>query len=354
MESELKIAKILKTGVKYKASDIYITVGIKPTLRINGRLVEIEEHPILTKTMAEEYIAETMTNEQKKEFAENFDIDFGINIPGVSRFRANIYIQKNGIGAVFRTIPDSPITLDELNLPTQLKKIIDMKQGIVLLTGPTGSGKSTTLAALLDEINRKYDKNILTIEDPIEFIHENKKSMVNQREVGTHTRTYANALKAGLRESTDVIMLGEMRDLETIALALRAAETGHLVISTLHTAGAAKSIDRVIDAFPPEQQNQIRTQFAESLRAIIWQQLLPRADGTGRVAAIEILFSNHAVANLIRKNKIYQIQSVIETGMKDGMQTMEHSVNSLLSQGFIDQKTALEYMEGLDATFGEE
>ncbi len=343
----MDIQKIFSTAAKYGASDIYLTVGIKPTLRINGKLVPIEEHPVLSKKMAEEYLASIMSEEQKKYFAENLDIDFGMNVPGVSRFRVNIYIQSKGIGGVFRLIPEDVKSLDDLNLPAQLKKIADLKQGIVLVTGPTGQGKSTTMASIIHEINTRHQYNIITVEDPIEFIHSNQSSIINQREVGTHTQSFANALRAALRESTDVILVGEMRDLETIQLALTAAETGHLVLSTLHTSGASKSVDRIIDAFPPEQQNQVRTQLAESLRAIVWQQLLPRADDQGRVAALEILFSNSAISNLIRKGKTYQIQSVLETSMKDGMQTMEAAIEGLQSQGFVTQETALDYLKGL-------
>lgn len=344
----MKLEKIFNTAVKYEASDVYISVGIKPTIRINGDLIPIEDHPILSKPMAEEYISEVMTEKQKKQFAESFDIDFALEIPGLARFRVNVFIQNKGIAAVFRLIPEETFTLDQLNMPSQLKKIAEYKQGIVLLTGPTGQGKSTTLAAIVDEINRNHTYHIVTIEDPIEFIHQNKKSIIQQREVENHTKDFKSALRAALRESTDVILIGEMRDHATISLALTAAETGHLVLSTLHTSGAAKSVDRIIDSFPSDQQNQVRNQLSESLKAVVWQQLIKRADGTGRVAALEIMFSNSGISNLIRKNKTYQIQSMIETGMKEGMQTMQHAINNLQAQGFIDQKTALEYLEGLD------
>lgn len=343
----MQIEKLLATAVKYNASDIYMTVGIKPTFRIYGKLIHVEEHPVLSKTMAEDYILETMNEEQKKHFAENFDIDYAIEIPGLGRFRVNVFIQNKGIGTVLRYIPTSTKTLDELNLPAQIKKVADYKQGIVLVTGPTGQGKSTTLAAIIDEINRTRQCNIITIEDPIEFIHQNKQSIINQREIGLHTKSFKTALRAALRESTDVILIGEMRDHETISLALTAAETGHLVVSTLHTSGAAKSVDRIIDSFPSDQQNQARSQLADGLRAVIWQQLLPTADGNGRVAALEIMFGNSAVGNLIRKNKTFQIQSVIETSLREGMQSMESAIKNLQNQGFINQKTAFEYLEGL-------
>lgn len=346
----MEIERILATAVKYNASDIYLSVGIKPTLRIHGNLVPIEEHAILSKAMAESYIIEMMNDLQKKEFAENFDLDFALEIPGLARFRVNVFIQSKGIGCVLRYIPTETKTLDELNLPSQIKKVADYKQGIVLVTGPTGQGKSTTLAAIIDEINRTKQANIITIEDPIEFIHQNKSSIIHQREIGTHTKTFKAALRAALRESTDVILIGEMRDHETISLALTAAETGHLVVSTLHTSGAAKSVDRIIDSFPTDQQNQARGQLAESLRAVIWQQLIQTSDGQGRVAALEIMFGNSAVANLIRKNKTFQLPSVIETSMKEGMQTMHHAVTTLQNQGFINQKTALEYLGSISNT----
>jgi twitching motility protein PilT len=341
----MQIEKILATAVKYQASDIYISVGIKPTLRIHGDLVPISEHPILNKTIAEEYLLEIMNDAQRKEFAEKFDLDFALDIPGLARFRVNLFIQNKGIGAVFRYIPSETKTLDDLNLPSQLKKIAEYKQGIVLVTGPTGQGKSTTLAAIIDEINRTRQCNIITIEDPIEFIHSNKSSIIHQREVGTHTKSFKAALRGALRESTDVILIGEMRDHETISLALTAAETGHLVVSTLHTSGAAKSIDRVIDSFPSDQQNQARIQLSESIRAIVWQQLIKGAAGNSRVAALEIMFANNAISNLIRKNKTYQISSVLETSLKDGMQTMKYAIEQLQNQGFINQKTALEYLQ---------
>lgn len=343
----MQIEKLLATAVKYNASDIYLTVGIKPTLRIHGNLIPIEEHAILSKTIAEEYILESMNEQQKKTFAENLDIDYALELPGIGRFRMNVYIQNKGIGAVLRYIPTDIKTIDDLNLPSQIKKVAEYKQGIVLVTGPTGQGKSTTLASIINEINRTRQCNIITIEDPIEFIHPNNKSIINQREVGTHTKTFKAALRGALRESTDVILIGEMRDHETISLALTAAETGHLVVSTLHTSGAAKSVDRIIDSFPSDQQNQARNQLSSSIKAIIWQQLLPTADQTGRVAALEIMFGNSAIANLIRKNKTYQIPSVIETSLKEGMQSMTYAINSLQNQGFINQKTALEYLEGI-------
>ena len=340
----MELDKIFRTAVEYKASDIYITTGTKPVLRIHGDLVLVEEHAILTKETAEKYIFEVMTPEQKKIFLEKLDIDFAVEIPGVARLRVNVFLQRKGIGASFRLIPTKVLSMDELALPQQLKKIPRMNNGIVLVTGPTGSGKSTTLAALLNEINIAQKCHIVTIEDPIEFVHENKLSVIEQREIGVHTQSFAKALRASLREDPDVVMIGEMRDLETMALAITAAETGHLVFATVHTSGASKAVDRVIDAFPPEQQNQIRIQFSESLRAVVWQNLLKRKDGNGRIGAYEILFNNNAIANMIRKSKTFQISSAIETGMAEGMQTMKRALSQMVEQGLISDETARENM----------
>lgn len=336
----MKLDKLFRTAVEYKASDIYITTGTKPVLRIHGELLQVEEHPVITKESAQEYIFETMTEAQQRNFLENWDIDYGLEIAGVARFRVNAFFQRKGIGACFRLIPNVIRSMDELGLPPQLKKVPQFPNGIVLVTGPTGSGKSTTLAALIHEINSKQRAHIITIEDPIEFVHENKLSVIDQREVGNNTATFSRALRASLREDPDVVLIGEMRDLETMALAITAAETGHLVLATLHTSGANKAIDRVIDAFPSEQQNQIRTQFSESLKCIVWQNLLRRKDGKGRIGAYEILFNNHAIANMIRKNKTYQIASSLETGIGEGMQTMKRSIGMLLEQGLISDEVA--------------
>ncbi len=336
-----QLDKIFKTAVQYKASDIYITTGSKPVLRINGDLVSIEEHPVLSKKMAEDYLAEILTPPQREEFSRRLDLDFSYESPGLSRFRVNMFVQRKGIGACFRVIPTNVHTLAELGLPDKLKEISLSENGLVLVTGPTGSGKSTTLAAMVNEVNISASpSHIITIEDPIEYIHENDRSIIDQREVGTHTLSFQNALRSALREDPDVILVGEMRDLETIALALTAAETGHLVFATLHTNGAAASIDRIIDAFPTNQQNQIRMQLAASLRAVIWQTLLKTKDGNGRVAGLEIMVNNSAVANMIRKNKTHQLNSAIETGFKEGMQTMKKSITELLEGGIIDEETA--------------
>jgi twitching motility protein PilT len=338
----MQLDKIFRTAVQYKASDIYITSGCKPVLRINGDLIIIEEHPVFTKKLAEEYILEIMNDEQRKYFAKNLDLDFSLDIPSIARFRVNVFVQRKGIAAVFRLIPEVVYSIDELGLPEVLKQISTQKSGLVIITGPTGSGKSTTQAAMLNEINANYAKHIITIEDPIEFVHKNQKSIIEQREIKTHTLSFQKALRSGLREDPDVILVGEMRDLETISLAITAAETGHLVFTTLHTNGAAKSIDRIIDAFPFEQQNQIRSQLSESLYAVIWQNLIKTKDEKGRIAPIEILINNSAIANMIRKGKTHQIDSAIETGFKEGMQTMKKSVTNLLEAELISEEAALE------------
>ncbi len=337
-----QLDKIFRTAVQYKASDIYITTGTKPILRINGDLVPIEEHPVLSKKMAEDYISEILTEKQREEFATSLDMDFSLEVPTIARFRVNVFVQRKGIAAAFRVIPENVHTLDELGLPDKLKDIATSPQGLVLVTGATGSGKSTTLAAMVNEVNINSARHIITVEDPIEYVHENVKSIIEQREVGTHTLSFQRALKSALREDPDVILVGEMRDLETIALALTAAETGHLVFATLHTNGAAAAIDRIIDAFPTNQQNQIRLQLSNTLRAVVWQTLMKTKDGNGRVAALEIMVNNSAVANMIRKNKTHQLNSAIETGFKEGMQTMKKSVGELLEAGIIDEETALE------------
>lgn len=335
-----KLEKIFRTAVQYKASDIYISTGSKPVLRINGDLIKIEDHPELTKKMAEEYLLEILTPEQKKRFEQTLDMDFSLDIETISRFRVNMFVQRKGISAAFRLIPEIVHTMDELGLPPQLKKATTFKNGLVIVTGPTGSGKTTTLASMINEINRNQKKHIVTIEDPIEYVHKNNQSFIQQREVGTHTHSFQKALKSGLRESPDVILLGEMRDIETMQQAITAAETGHLVFTTLHTRGCANSVNRIIDSFPPEQQNQIRAQLSESLRAVFWQTLIKTKDEKGRIAAFEIMFANNAIANMIRKSTTHQINSVIETSTKEGMQTMKKSLTDLLQAGLITEEDA--------------
>ncbi|MFY9463428.1 MAG: type IV pilus twitching motility protein PilT [Candidatus Sungiibacteriota bacterium] len=340
----MKLEKIFKEAVDRKASDIYITTNSKPIMRISGDLVIIDDHPLLTDDAASTYLFEAMTEAQIEEFKQKKDIDFSVEVPAVARLRVNVFMQRNGIGGVFRLIPSKIPTMEELGLPEAFKKIPALPNGLVLVTGPTGLGKSTTLAALLNDINLHTDAHIITIEDPIEFVYENNKSVVDQREVHTHTESFQSALRAALREDPDVILVGEMRDMETISLAITAAETGHLVFATLHTSGAAQTIDRIVNVFPGERQNQIRSELAESLRAVVWQKLFKRKDEKGRIAAYEILFNNTAAANLIRDNKIHQILSVIETGAQEGMQTMQQSVLSLLTNDLITQEDAAEHL----------
>ncbi|MBD3360810.1 PilT/PilU family type 4a pilus ATPase [Candidatus Peregrinibacteria bacterium] len=336
-----KLSKIFRTAIQYKASDVYIATGSKPILRIHGDLIKIDDHPRLTKKMAEEYLLEMLNPEQKKRFEQSLDFDFSIDIEDISRFRVNMFVQRKGISAVFRLIPENVLSMDELNLPSQLKKATTFKSGLVIVTGPTGSGKTTTLASMINEINKNKKKHIITIEDPIEYVHKNNQSLIQQREVGNHTHSFQKALRSALREAPDVILLGEMRDLETMQMAITAAETGHLVFATLHTRGCANSVNRIIDSFPPEQQHQIRTQLSESLQAVFWQTLMKTKDEKGRVAGFEIMFVNNAVANMIRKGTTHQINSVIETSTKEGMQTMKKSVTDLFQAGLITEEKAL-------------
>ncbi|MFA6917360.1 MAG: PilT/PilU family type 4a pilus ATPase [Candidatus Gracilibacteria bacterium] len=337
-----KLDKIFRTALQYKASDIYVATGVKPTLRINGDLVRIEEHAVLTKKMAEEYLLEIMTPEQKKAFEKSLDSDFSIDIENICRFRVSMFVQRKGISAVFRLIPETVMSMDELSLPAQLKKIVKYHSGLVIVTGPTGSGKTTTLASIVNEVNKNYKKHIITIEDPIEYVHKDIQSIVQQREIGTNTHSFSRALKGSLRESPDIVMLGEMRDIETMQQAITAAETGHLVLATLHTSGCANSINRIIDAFPSDQQNQVRSQLGESLRAVFWQTLIKTKDEKGRIAAMEIMFVNNAVSNMIRKGTTHQINSVIETSTKEGMQTMKKAVTDLFQANLITEESALE------------
>lgn len=337
-----KLSKIFRTAIQYQASDIFISTGSKPVLRINGDLIKIEDHPELTKKMAEEYLLEILSPEQKKRFEQNLDLDLSLDIETIARFRVNMFVQRKGISAAFRLIPETVLSMDELNLPPQLKKATTFKNGLIIVTGPTGCGKTTTLASMINEINRNQKKHIITIEDPIEYVHKNNQSIIQQREVGTHTHSFQKALRSSLRESPDVILLGEMRDLETMQQAITAAETGHLVFATLHTRGCANSVNRIIDAFPHEQQNQVRAQLSESLKAVFWQSLIKTKDEKGRVAGFEIMFVNNAVANMIRKGTTHQMNSVIETSTKEGMQTMKKSVTDLFQGGIITEEKAYE------------
>ncbi|SDN48584.1 twitching motility protein PilT [Desulfonauticus submarinus] len=321
------------------ASDLHLTSGSQPIVRLHGELQRIK-YKVLETAELKKLLYEITPEHKIKKFEETGDIDFAYEVPGIARYRANYFMHLRGIGAVFREIPTKIMTIDDLGLPQILKKLMTLPKGLVLVTGPTGSGKSTTLAAMIDYANKTRKDHILTIEDPVEFVHEPIQCLINQREVGRDTQGFGAALRGALREDPDIILVGEMRDLETISLALEAAETGHLVLATLHTISASKTIDRVIEVFPGDTQPQIRSSLSESLRAIISQTLFKRVDKPGRVAALEILIATPAVRNLIRENKIYQINSVIETGKKYGMQSLDDSILSLLKQGIISSKDA--------------
>lgn len=342
----MKIEKILKEAVERGASDVLITTGSKPALRIANSIVALDDHPILTKETASGYIAEIMTAAQTEEFKKAMDVDFSVDVEGIARFRVNVFMQRKGIASTMRVIPSKIPTMEELVLPETFGIIPKLSNGLVLVTGPTGSGKSTTIAAMINDINHKTGSHIITIEDPIEFVYENDKSIIEQREVGAHTESFSKALRAALREAPDVILVGEMRDLETIALAITAAETGHLVFATLHTSGTAQSVNRMIDIFPGERQNQIRAELAEALRVVIWQKLFKRKDGAGRVGGYELLLGTPAVANMIRENKTHQIATVIETGAIYGMQTMAKSIESLIAKDLITRHEASENLHG--------
>jgi twitching motility protein PilT len=335
-----EIETLLKTAIEYEASDVHVTVGAPPVLRIHGDLYPLEGEPEYSDAGLRRDLAEIMSAAQLSKFDQLNDIDFAYEIEGFARFRVNVFAQNRGIGAVFRIIPQQIMPLEDLRLPRVVGDLTRLSRGLVLVTGPTGSGKSTTLASMIDHINRRRKTHILTIEDPVEFIHANKLSLVNQREIGSHSASFADALRSAFREDPDVIMIGEMRDLETIALAITVAETGHLVFGTLHTGNAAKTVDRIIDVFPTAQQAQVRTQLSESLSGVIAQQLLKRKDNTGRTAAVEILIGVPALAHLIREGKTYQIPSIIQTGRQEGMQTMDQAIVDLLKQGLITPQEA--------------
>jgi twitching motility protein PilT len=334
-----KIDDFFKYMIEHKASDLHLSSGAKAKIRKHGELEEMD-YPELTNDALQSLLFEITTEQQKNSFLAKKDLDFAYEIPGVARFRANYFEQKRGTGAVFRVIPTEILSVEALNLPQQILKLTQLSRGLVLVTGPTGSGKSTTLAAIIDYINRNRKDHILTIEDPVEFVHQNKGCLVNHREIGNHTESFAAALRAALREDPDVILVGEMRDLETIELAITAAETGHLVFGTLHTSSAAKTVDRIIDAFPAGQQAQIRTMLSESLKGVICQQLLKRIDQPGRLAALEILFCKTAIANLIREGKTFQIPSMIQTGKGDGMQLLDQAIMDFLMKKQISPEEA--------------
>lgn len=344
----MDITQLLQFSVANKASDLHLSAGMPPCIRVHGDIRKINL-PEMEHKDVHSMIYDIMNDNQRKVYEETLECDFSFEIPGLARFRVNAYNQNRGAGAVFRTIPSKILTLEDLNAPEVFKTLAKQPRGIVLVTGPTGSGKSTTLAGMVNYINREDYGHILTVEDPIEFVHVSEKCLINQREVGPHTLSFNNALRSALREDPDVILVGEMRDLETIRLALSAAETGHLVFGTLHTSSAAKTIDRIVDVFPADEKEMVRSMLSESLRGVISQTLCKTADGKGRVAAHEIMFATPAIRNLIRENKIAQMYSAIQTGQSLGMQTLDQCLQKLLQENKITRAEAKSKAANKDA-----
>ena len=334
----MDITQLLTFGVQQGASDCHISAGEPPMLRIHGELKKLD-HATMSRDEVHNLIFDMMNDAQRKAFQEHHECDFSFEMGEIARFRVNVFMQRRGEGAVFRTIPTQILALEQLGMPPIIRSLCEKEKGLILVTGPTGSGKSTTLAGMLDYLNDTFEGHILTIEDPIEFVHKSKKCLVNQRELGQHTKSFSNALRSALREDPDIILVGEMRDLETIQLALTAAETGHLVFGTLHTSSAPKTVDRVIDVFPPNQQAQIRAQFAESIEGVLTQTLLKKKGG-GRVAALEIMTATTAVRNLIREAKLHQIPGIMQVSKKDGMQTMDMALVDLVNRGIVAKAEA--------------
>ncbi|MGL5985465.1 MAG: type IV pilus twitching motility protein PilT [Burkholderiales bacterium] len=335
----MEISELLAFAVKNKASDLHLSAGLPPMIRVHGDVRRINLPPMEHRDV-HDMVYDIMNDGQRKIYEETLECDFSFEIPNLARFRVNAFVQNRGAGAVFRTIPSKVLSLEDLNAPKVFTEIAQNPRGIVLVTGPTGSGKSTTLAAIINYINEHDYGQILTVEDPIEFVHESKKCLINQREVGPHTLGFNNALKSALREDPDVILVGEMRDLETIRLALTAAETGHLVFGTLHTSSAAKTIDRIVDVFPAAEKEMVRSMLSESLRAVISQTLLKTKDGNGRVAAHEIMIGTPAIRNLIREAKIAQMYSAIQTGQNVGMQTLDQCLTELVRRNIVSVSEA--------------
>jgi twitching motility protein PilT len=333
-------ADLLLDVLARRASDLHLTAGAPPMVRVRGRLTPLEGYPKLSTTDTREIVYGILTNDQRQKFENEWQLDFAYSVPGHARFRVNAYLQRAAIGAAFRLIPAQIVSIDDLGLPAATHEFIQKPRGFVLVTGPTGSGKSTSLAAMIDAINETREEHIMTVEDPIEFLHSHKKCIVNQRELGSDAASFGLALKAALRQDPDVILVGEMRDLETISTALTAAETGHLVFATLHTQSAPQTIDRIIDVFPAHQQDQVRMQLAVALQGVMTQQLIPTADGAARVVAAEVLVPTPAVRNLIREGKTHQIPSAMQTGSNVGMQTMDAALAQLVRTGKITQRMA--------------
>jgi twitching motility protein PilT len=345
------ISDLLAFSVKNKASDLHLSAGLPPMIRVHGDVRKINV-PSMDHTQVHDMVYDIMNDGQRKRYEETLECDFSFEIPNLARFRVNAFNHNRGSGAVFRTIPSKILTLEQLNCPAIFKDIANTPRGIVLVTGPTGSGKSTTLAAMVDYINENEMGHILTVEDPIEFVHTSKKCLINQREVGPHTLSFSNALRAALREDPDVILVGEMRDLETISLALSAAETGHLVFGTLHTSSAAKTVDRIVDVFPAAEKEMVRSMLSESLRAVISQTLCKTKDEQGRVAAHEIMIGTPAIRNLIRENKVAQMYSAIQTGQNIGMQTLDQNLQDLVRRNVISANEARGKATNKDSIIG--
>jgi twitching motility protein PilT len=336
--------RYLRFAVQAGASDLHMTLGREPTVRLFGTLRKLKP-PIMSPRDNETMLTEMLTPEQRQLLAERKSVDFCYELEGFGRFRVSIYQQRLGLAGVFRILPREIPTLAQLNMPPVIEKLLSYRQGLILVTGPTGCGKTTTQAAMINHLNETRHEHIITIEDPIEIIHSNKQCTVTQREVHTHTHSFSNALRAALREDPDIILIGEMRDLETVSIAITSAETGHLVIGTLHTPGAARTVNRIVDVFPPEQVSQIRAMVSESLRGVVSQRLIPRAEGIGRVAALEILVCTPAIGNLIRENRTFQIPSLMQIGIKQGMTLMEDSVIRLVLDGVVTEEAALQNVE---------
>ncbi len=332
---------LLDEALSMGASDLHLTIGVPPVVRVNGSLVPLGQTKLMPQD-TQEMIYGILTQAQREHLERNWEYDFSYSLPGKGRFRVNVYYQRGSVAAAFRAIPMKVPTIDELNLPAVIREFAMKPRGFVVVTGPTGSGKSTTLASLINVVNEHRNCHIITVEDPIEFLHPHKKSVINQREVGTDTKGFSEALKYALRQDPDVILIGEMRDLETISTALTAAETGHLVFATLHTQDAAQTVDRIVDVFPPHQQQQVRIQLSGCLQGVVAQQLMPTRDGKGRVVATEILIATPGVRNLIREGKTHQIYTAMQTGQKHGMQTLDMALADLVRRGWISYDIALQ------------
>jgi twitching motility protein PilT len=343
-EKMFKVKEMLEETFNAGASDLHISAGSIPMVRVHGQMKKLNL-PVLNKEQVEELLNDVITESQKEILKKNLEIDFSMKIKDSIRFRVNAFHQLNGLAASFRMIPNKIKSFEELGLPEIIQQLASKEKGLILITGPNGSGKSTTLAAMIDWINNKYHKHIITIEDPIEFVHYSKNSLINQREIGQNSKDYPTAIKSALREDPDVIFIGEMNDYETIALALTAAETGHLVLATLHTSSTTKSLDRIMEMFPKEQQPKVRSQLAECLEAIITQSLVPQQNSSGRLPVHEILIANSAVRNLIREEKTYQIPSIIYSGTREGMQSKDQALNKLFKKGIIDKCTAEQFAD---------